>query len=183
MNTTENILQALIYLLQRIENPTKLQIVKLLFLADKLHLIEHARTITGDRYVAMPHGPVCSQALDIINQSIDKQSDFYKFFRLQADGKHIVISKKGYADFDLLSDTDKKALDKVVEIFGQMSGKELERYTHQYDEWKKHAEIVVPLNTSMRINPEDMFSVHENDQFNISPDVIEHSKRTFKGLF
>src|ERR1022692_3946393 len=46
---------------------TKYKIVKLLFLADKNHLVRYGRTITGDRICAMEYGLVPSVSLDALN--------------------------------------------------------------------------------------------------------------------
>ena len=43
---------------------------KLLFLADKYHLIRYGRTITNDEYWAMSYGPVGTAAKDVL--SLDK---------------------------------------------------------------------------------------------------------------
>lgn len=45
---------------------TQYDIVKSLFLADRRHLNEYGRPITFDNYVAMKHGPVPSQAYDLL---------------------------------------------------------------------------------------------------------------------
>src|SRR5437899_12988053 len=46
---------------------------KLLFLADKLHLVRYGRPITGDHYWALEHGPVPSTVLNLINDVEKKQ--------------------------------------------------------------------------------------------------------------
>lgn len=45
---------------------TQYDIVKTFFLADRRHLNEFGRPITFDNYVAMKHGPVPSQAYDLL---------------------------------------------------------------------------------------------------------------------
>ncbi|MEP7246474.1 MAG: Panacea domain-containing protein [Gammaproteobacteria bacterium] len=45
---------------------TLYETLKLLYLADKLHLERYGRLIFGDHYVAMEHGPVGSDAYDVM---------------------------------------------------------------------------------------------------------------------
>ena len=44
-----------------------LKLMKLLYLADRQALASFARSISGDRMVSMPHGPVLSQTLELAN--------------------------------------------------------------------------------------------------------------------
>lgn len=66
MVETTKIIQAVCYILGRIGKANKLKLVKLLYLADKCHLVRYGRTITGDEYWAMDYGPVGSTAKDIL---------------------------------------------------------------------------------------------------------------------
>src|ERR1022692_1216766 len=44
----------------------KYKLAKLLFLADKRHLVEYGRPVTGDRYCAVKLGPIPSNGLNIL---------------------------------------------------------------------------------------------------------------------
>jgi hypothetical protein len=57
---------ALSYLLTKAGPSTRLRIMKLVYLADRIHLVRHGRPIVGGRYVALGQGPVASLALDIL---------------------------------------------------------------------------------------------------------------------
>src|SRR5579864_4950925 len=52
----------------------KYKICKLLFLADKYHLVQYGRPIIGDRYCALRYGPVPSHSLDLLNDVIKAES-------------------------------------------------------------------------------------------------------------
>src|SRR5262249_26434458 len=49
---------------------TKLKSAKLLYFADKKHLLRHGRPILGDVYFCLPYGPVPSLALNEMNDAI-----------------------------------------------------------------------------------------------------------------
>src|SRR5665213_2095380 len=46
---------------------TKGKLDKLLFFADKLHLVRYGRTITGDWYAALQHGPIPSETDNLLD--------------------------------------------------------------------------------------------------------------------
>ena len=71
MTETTKIVQALCYFLTKIKRADKLRLVKLLFLADKYHLIHYGRTVTNDEYWAMPLGPVGTTTKDILTLDPD----------------------------------------------------------------------------------------------------------------
>src|SRR4051812_34811550 len=52
---------------------TEGKLLKLMFLADKYHLVRYGRPITGDRYEAMNHGPVPSWTYALFNKQILKK--------------------------------------------------------------------------------------------------------------
>src|SRR4030042_4954455 len=67
MRDESAIIESLHYLLKKLQHADKLKLVKLLFFADKYHLLKYARQISGDNYHALPAGPIPSGALDILN--------------------------------------------------------------------------------------------------------------------
>src|ERR1035438_7135460 len=63
---TDKAVEAVLYVAARMQKPSLPSISKVLFHADKMHLSRYGRPISGDRYVAMKHGPVPSAAYDIL---------------------------------------------------------------------------------------------------------------------
>src|SRR5229473_2927158 len=55
-----------------IQDLTKLKVAKLLYFADKKHLLEHGEPILGDTYFCMQFGPVPSFALNEMNEAINR---------------------------------------------------------------------------------------------------------------
>ena len=58
---------AIEFLAQQKPGMTQYYIGKLLFFADREHIMDYGRPITGDRYVAMEHGPVPSAVRNLLN--------------------------------------------------------------------------------------------------------------------
>lgn len=116
----------------------KYKICKLLFLADKYHLVKYGRPIIGDRYFALPYGPVPSEVLDLLNAfSIAEPNLSDTRFQamtanLELDRKYQNprISTKVSPAFQVLSKSDLMALDYVIANFGSKGFGELLGLTH-----------------------------------------------------
>ena len=54
---------------------TKKEICKLVYFADKEHLLRHGRPITGDRYYSLEQRPIPSRGLDALNGKKKFQDD------------------------------------------------------------------------------------------------------------
>jgi uncharacterized phage-associated protein len=63
---TDKVVEAALFAVSRITNPTLHSVSKVLYHADKMHLSRYGRPISGDRYIAMKHGPVPSATYDIL---------------------------------------------------------------------------------------------------------------------
>lgn len=116
---------------------------KLLFLADKDHLVRYGRTITGDGYAAMKDGPVPSKLYDLVKEakvkaltpSAKKLSLGFKLDKASDDRAHIVAQAP--LDPMQLSRSDIAALDRTIETFGAMSFAQLRKITHDTPAYEK----------------------------------------------
>jgi len=71
---TKIVLESFYYLSKKMNaSIDKLAAIKLLFFADRYHLRKYGRLITEDTYYALPHGPVASNALDVVNSVLLKE--------------------------------------------------------------------------------------------------------------
>jgi uncharacterized phage-associated protein len=59
-------IEAILYIAQKVDDPTFHRISKIMYFADRKHLEKYGRFICGDSYVAMKHGPVPSEIYDIL---------------------------------------------------------------------------------------------------------------------
>jgi uncharacterized phage-associated protein len=180
------IAEALHYILDKTHKAGSIKLIKLLYLADKYHLLRYGRTVTNDDYYAMEFGPVGTTVKDILT-----------FDKKMLGGDYKVVSKlivkkddeytprpSARSHYDHLSETDREALDFVIAKFGKQTGAQLTKYTHLYPEWARHAHLFEGKNVRrMRIEPEELLSVIDDNCFGVSPEHVEESRRLLTGTF
>jgi uncharacterized phage-associated protein len=121
---------------------TKYKLCKLIFLADKYHLVQFGRTITGDRFCALEHGPIPSHILDLLNRIISDPADpqvaeLSKFVTLDRTFRYPRFHST-QADFDeALSPSDQNALLAIAIEYGSKNFDELKALTHETVAYKK----------------------------------------------
>jgi len=161
---------------------TKGKVNKLLFLADKLHLVRFARPITGDWYAAMPHGPVPSETDNLMDAfeaqnfehpgveplareiSLDRT---YTYPRLAPSGPSLSPEAE-------LSPSDKSVLSEIIDHFGSKSFSELRSITHEMPAYEK----AWGSRTGNRgtIEFEDLFEEDENAVVGALEEAVENAK-------
>src|SRR5580698_7181398 len=60
------------YLVKHCSEVTRMKLAKLLYFADKLHLIRYGQPIIGDRYFKMEWGPVPSNGYNVIKHDEER---------------------------------------------------------------------------------------------------------------
>jgi uncharacterized phage-associated protein len=124
--------QAMAYLLERIGATDKVKLMKLMYLADRAHYIDFGYPITGDRLVAMPLGPVPSTTLNALNGEIAGSQDrVFPFLHLD----DVRVSLRKSPGTDQLGDSERAALDRVVQEHGAKDTWRLVRETHKLPEY------------------------------------------------
>jgi uncharacterized phage-associated protein len=113
---------------------------KLLFLADRCHLLRFGRPITGDRYFALPYGPTPDRVLALLTglevvalegntPDTDEVAELARSLDV-ANLDHPTYSATVQVDADALSITDLEVLDQIAEKYGRTSFNELRNLTH-----------------------------------------------------
>jgi uncharacterized phage-associated protein len=121
----------------------KYKICKLLFLADKYHLVKYGRPITGDKYCALPYGPIPSAFLNIIDGVIGGQllipevASLSEATELDRQYENPRFKAKAAYDASKLSQSDLMAIDHVVADFASMGFAELKAITHSMVAYKR----------------------------------------------
>ena len=138
MNTTKKIIQALAYIAyqQPGHKVNSMKAYKLLWLADRYHLRQFGRTITGDVFFALPHGVVPSDAKNVVEHQITHipTDEEYRDKYIRRLGKY---SYQAITEPDIMvfSDSDQEALDKILQAYGTLDQYKLEELSHKFPEW------------------------------------------------
>lgn len=154
----------------------RIKLVKLLWAADRYHIRNYGRTVSGVEYFAFKHGPVASIALAIARQNSDYEltendiSYVEQFFT--SDRINTAMSASPGEDY--LSDTDKEALEFACDKFGDLDRFELaDNISHRYPEWACFSKYFEDGNVSPKtIDNEKFFENPDGDD-----DFTENEER------
>ncbi len=118
---------------------TQYYIGKVCYFADKEHLLDFGRPITGDRYVAMEHGPVPSSIYDLLKEDSGLPDDvlthLYHRVKIKPKANLRHVSSRMRNRFEHLSDTDCEYLIASLKKYGKKSFEELRRISHAESAW------------------------------------------------
>jgi uncharacterized phage-associated protein len=133
---------------QGVPDLTKLKIVKLLYFADKHHLLSHGQPIIGDAYFCMDWGPVPSYSLNELNAALSKpevpllaDSDVNLFTQLLNIKKHFYQNHARFEakpeaySTDVFSPSELDSLRHTALVYGHKTAKQLVDLTHQEPTW------------------------------------------------
>lgn len=138
--------QAAAYLLRLHGGPMPyIKLIKLLYLVDRRTFVETGYPTTGDRFVAMPHGPVLSRVLDLITWGRREADSPWSTYVSQP--MNYCVMAIGPPDEGRLSEYDRTTIDAILDEFGAMDPWELVDYTHTLPEWSD------PGGSSVGIDP------------------------------
>lgn len=125
-------LNALLYVANRVQRKDFHKIFKIIYFAERQHLAEWGRPITGDTYIAMEAGPVPSRMYDMMKIV---RGDSY-LSDIEGLGNYFTIEDWMYvkplvdADPDKLSCNEKEALDSSIEKYASLSYDEIKEKSH-----------------------------------------------------
>lgn len=127
----------------------RLKLVKLLWLADRIHLNKYGRMILGDQYYALPHGPVPSATKNVSEETIDDV--FY------VEG--FMITAEDTFDSKYFSESDLEVMKQVWKKYGLMDQFNLRDLSHKFPEWKRFEEQLEDeeISNSYRMKIADFF--------------------------
>ncbi len=148
----------------------KMQLIKLIFLAEQYHLFHYGRPIVGGHYFAMKLGPVCSELLDDIDQSASQG-----IFPFSLKGYEVVTNTAANEDF--LSESDIATLMAINREYGDMDKYRLSSVTHKLraysNNWPEGSEGRNPL-------PYEDFFLDVEDKSML--DIIKDDQEAWAGL-
>ena len=158
---------------------------KLLWLADRYHLRQYGRTITGDVFYALPHGVVPSDAKNIVehqNTRIPNDESYCdKYIKRLGRYYYQAIAEP---DIMQLSDSDQGALDLILQNYGQLDQYQLEKLSHHFPEWIAYKPELEAKNmpNAYKIDLDYFFDETSCDQsglFNDDPEMLSAVKGYF----
>jgi uncharacterized phage-associated protein len=170
--------QALNFFAQREgEKINKMKALKLLWLADRVHLWKHARPITDDTYFAMKFGPVASGSKDLIEESdfIESQTekDYTHKYLKRLDKLH--YASTGETDNSVLSRSEFEALETTYNEFGSLTQFDLSDLSHVFPEWKKFESDIKAGGVRFEMKFQDFFEAPLKD-LNVFKRLSENAK-------
>lgn len=145
--------QAVDYIARKWPRVTQYYVCKILYFADKEHCLDWGRTITGDRYVAMDHGPVPSRVYDMLKPGSGEEDELLDMInerlRFVAEGNKTHVISKEIGDFDALSQSDCEALDSAVNFCRPLGFGALRDISHKERAWAAAARDELRSNPPM----------------------------------
>jgi antitoxin SocA-like protein len=114
--------------------------VKLIYLANRMALIDIGRTITGDRLVNMDQGGVPSETYDALKIEADEDSlrePWSEFLEPVPEKAYKFRPKVQPSDLLDLSDYELAVLKKVFNTYAYLKHPELVHFMHSLQEYKK----------------------------------------------
>ena len=122
-----------------------IQLLKLMYLADRQSFDDRGHSISGDRFVAMKQGPVLSNAYDFMKGTGSAQSVWDSVIENIAKTYYHSL-RNDDVDLDLISPYEEKVLSEVVRAHRGKSSKELVKYVHDNcPEWEDPGKTSKPI--------------------------------------
>jgi uncharacterized phage-associated protein len=115
---------------------TQFYIGKIFFFADRKHLADWGRPISGDRYVAMEHGPVPSHIYDLVKSDSGEPDDVQdelsrRVVTIREGNKIRVFPKDNGPEIRSLSDSDREYLLESLKKCKRMSFRQIKDESHK----------------------------------------------------
>ncbi len=182
---TRKIVQALNYIAcsQYGHTINSMKAYKLLWLADRYHLRHYGRTISGDTYYALPHGPVPMDAMNVVEGKQTFLHDGTESASYIRKSKRYNITSLSAPRMEVFSASDIEALDLVIAAYGKKTWNELSDFSHTFPEWKQYESFLVNpyLKKGYKIDMTLFFENRKKEDplFHDSKELLELSKELY----
>ncbi len=125
-------LNALLYVANRVQRKDFHKIFKIIYFADRQHLADWGKPITGDTYIAMEAGPVPSKMYDMLkivrgDSYLPDVEGLGKFFAVE---NWMYVKPLADADLNKLSRNEQEALDDSIAKYSALSYDEIKEKSH-----------------------------------------------------
>lgn len=168
MFRSQKVLEIITYLLSMNNNKMeKLKLIKELYLIDRLSIEETNMSITGDEYFSLPHGPILSNTLNILND-IQNKNEWAEY--LEIEPPYTIKLLKPFNN-GMLSKKDMEYVKSISEKYSSWTAFQLRNYTHTLPEWKE------PFGSNRKIHFTDIMKALDKDE-----DEIKEAKEEYKNI-
>ena len=128
----EKSLNALLYVANRVQRKDFHKIFKIIYFADRQHLADWGRPITGDTYIAMEAGPVPSRLYDMLkivrgDSYLPDMEGLSKYFQVE---NWMYVRPLQDADLNKLSASEQEAMSEAIEKYATLSYDEIKEKSH-----------------------------------------------------
>ena len=128
----EKSLNALLYVANRVQRKDFHKIFKIIYFADRQHLAEWGRPITGDTYIAMEAGPVPSRMYDMLkivrgDSYLPDTEGLGEFFQV---ANWMYVNPLQDANLDQLTPNEQEVLDACIDQYSSLSYDEIKEKSH-----------------------------------------------------
>ena len=128
----EKSLNALLYVANRVQRKDFHKIFKIIYFADRQHLADWGRPITGDTYIAMEAGPVPSRLYDMLkivrgDSYLPDMEGLGKYFQVE---NWMYVRPLQDADLNKLSASEQEAMSEAIEKYAALSYDEIKEKSH-----------------------------------------------------
>jgi len=131
----EKCIQGIDLIASRIPGVTQYYVGKVFFFADKEHLLDWGRPISGDRFVAMEHGPVPSFIYNLLKLDSGQPDEILDNLMCRVSiaqrRNKLCVHSLDKNDFSALSKSDIEYLECSIKTYGHMSFGDLKALSHQ----------------------------------------------------
>jgi uncharacterized phage-associated protein len=124
-----------------------LKLMKLLYLSEREAVRAFGWPISGDRLVSMPHGPVLSQTLNLMDGDVESQPGGWEAWISGKENHELSLRQPlNAAALDELAPAEIDALKAVWDKFGPLGKWEIRDWTHQHcAEWQDPKGSSLPI--------------------------------------
>lgn len=130
----DKLIEAIDFLSMHHDGITQYYIGKVCYFADKSHMLDYGRPVTGDRYVAMEHGPVPSTIYNLLKTDSGLPDEVIEKLlsrvRTKQDRNLIHVSSRKRDNFEHLSGSDREYLLASLKSHVGIGFAELKRKSH-----------------------------------------------------
>lgn len=151
--------QMIVYILSKFcrRGLTKTKLAKLLYLSDFTHYYYHLESMSNVLYKCKDYGPLAEPFLETIDDMFEKGE---LHIDMLSEGAQMVSMSKSVStkDFSLLSNEEKKEMDKICDKWNDANSNEVVNFTHNQKPWMAcRPNEIIPYDLILQEDPKNVY--------------------------